>query len=122
MPENMRPTHRRSETGKIEDHWSESVSMPPDIYFDDAPAPEPEPESSDVDRLRVFIAILKDGRRHTMPARLAAWEYVFRMNGRTMREAAQGAGCELKTFFEAVRKIQRLCLSKSEPTTTSRPL
>ena len=76
------------------------------VYPDDAPAPDPEPERSRRGQgCAVFIAVLKDGRRHTMPARLAALEYVFRMNGRTMREAAQEAGCELKTFFEAVRKI-----------------
>ena len=98
-----------------------AAAMPPDVYFDDAPALEPPPERGDVDRLRVFIAILKAGRRHTMPARLAALEYVFRMNGRTMREAAEEAGCELKTFFDAVRKIrQQVYLSKPEPTTTSR--
>ena len=86
------------------------------IYPDEAP--EPSPERSDVDRLRVFIAILKGGRRHTMPARLAALEYVFGLSGNTMRESAAEAGCELKTFFEAVRKIQRLLEVKPDPFTT----
>ena len=100
------------EYGKDGTRQPVNVSMP-EVYFDDAPAPEPPPERGDVDRLRVFIAILKAGRRHTMPARLAALEYVFRMNGRTMREAAEEAGCELKTFFDSVRKIQQLLRGKT---------
>jgi hypothetical protein len=108
------------EYGKDGTRQPVNVSMP-EVYFDDAPAPELPPERGDVDRLRVFIAVLKDGRRHTMPARLAALEYVFGLSSLTMRQAAELAGCELKTFFDAVRRIrQQVHLSKPEPTTTSR--
>jgi len=125
MPENMRPTHRRSEeTGEIEDHWSDSVTMPPDTHFDDelAPLPAPDTERGEAEMLRRVLALLKDGRRATMPARLAAVEYTFRLNGNTLREAAREAGCEVKTVCDAVRKFRRIYLSKPEQSTTSRPL
>jgi hypothetical protein len=95
------------EYGKDGTRQPVNVSMP-EVYFDDAPAPEPPPERGDVDRLRTFIALLKDGRRATMPARVAAIEYVFRLNGNTLREAAREAGCEVKTLCGFVRKFQRL--------------
>ena|SRR5450631_3186399 len=89
-----------------------AAALPPDVYFDDAPAPEPEPERSDVDRLRVVFAVMKEGRKATIKRRLLALEYVFGLSPLTMREAAEEAGCELKTFFDSVRKIQQLLRGK----------
>ena len=106
-PATWQPSHRRSEeTGKIQDSFTDAVTMP-EVYGtpDDVPAPEPDSGIDRVQLLREVFSVLETGEPHLMAARLEALKIIHRIGGLSIRDAAKKAGCSRTTLHRITRQM-----------------
>jgi len=85
-----------------------TVSMPPDVFFDDAPAPEP-PERGDRAEMTLRLAQHFDRLpEKQQAAHVRAFLRVNLFDRRTLRKSAALAGCSRSTLLRAETILRRL--------------